>query len=220
MNETEFDQWYQKCKKDCNKNYEGSSGGLEPKAVDNVFKRSVQTHNLQNTGYLGDGDSKSFVRVSKANPPINGPDVEIRKLECCGHVQKRMGKRLTDKTKELKNVQFQYKGENVKGISGNGKGKLSNAKIKALQGYYGAAIRDNAGNVPYMKKQIWATWKHRGGDHSDCGEGCLAKKGHIEAANKNKLNQYVLKAIKPVYDALTKEEITASLHPWRKPQHQ
>ena len=42
--------------------------------------------------YLGDGDSKGFMRVLESKP--YGEDTNIEKLECIGHVQKRMGSRL------------------------------------------------------------------------------------------------------------------------------
>lgn len=42
--------------------------------------------------YLGDGDSKGFQTVIKEKP--YGDSVNIEKLECIGHMQKRMGSRL------------------------------------------------------------------------------------------------------------------------------
>jgi hypothetical protein len=49
---------------------------------------------LHYTTYLGDGDSSSYARVVREKP--YGEEVHIRKEECCGHVKKRMGKRLKD----------------------------------------------------------------------------------------------------------------------------
>ena len=57
-----------------------------------IFKRSETQNNLQYTTYLGDGDSSAFRTVQEAL--LYGPDVEICKLECVGHVQKRVGSRL------------------------------------------------------------------------------------------------------------------------------
>lgn len=44
------------------------------------------------TTYVGDGDSSSFTRIAKEKP--YGPNVDIKKEECIGHVKKRMGTRL------------------------------------------------------------------------------------------------------------------------------
>lgn len=41
--------------------------------------------------FLGDGDSKCFSAVLASNP---FGDVTVEKLECIGHVSKRMGTRL------------------------------------------------------------------------------------------------------------------------------
>jgi hypothetical protein len=62
---------------------------------------------------------------------------EIIKLECIGHIQKRMGKR-------LRNFRIEMKGKKLsdgKGVSGNG--RLTDKQIDSLQFYYGKAIRDN-----------------------------------------------------------------------------
>ena len=63
----------------------------------------MKLRKLQYTGYLGDGDSKSYNSVASAQPPIYGNNIGIHKLECCGHVQKRMGKRLMDLVSRNKN---------------------------------------------------------------------------------------------------------------------
>ena len=65
---------------------------MEPADIENIFRRSEEQYGLKYVKYLGDGDSKSFKVVAEADPPIY-EGVTIEKLECCGHVQKRMGKR-------------------------------------------------------------------------------------------------------------------------------
>lgn len=74
----------------CKANYLGSSGGMEVAGALELFRRSVELYNVRYLFYLSDGDSKACASV----PQIYGPDVEINKLECIGHVQKRMGTRL------------------------------------------------------------------------------------------------------------------------------
>lgn len=86
----------------CTKNYDGSSGGMEVAGALEVFRNSV-SRNVRYTRYLGDGDSKGFQIVKDSKP--YGEGVDIEKLECIGHIQKRMGTRLRElkrKTKGMK----------------------------------------------------------------------------------------------------------------------
>ncbi|GFV57963.1 uncharacterized protein TNCV_2572591 [Trichonephila clavipes] len=53
--------------------------------------RSETSRKACYTQYLGDGDSKGFLTIKEAK--VYG-DTEVEKLECVGHVQKRMGTRL------------------------------------------------------------------------------------------------------------------------------
>ncbi|ELU04515.1 hypothetical protein CAPTEDRAFT_218535 [Capitella teleta] len=161
-----------------------------------IFGRSRVERKLDYVNYLGDGDSKAFAAVRDAAPyPVN-------KLECCGHVQKRMGKRLMDKVSQLKSTSFKHAGKSVKGIGGAG--KLTQKAIKRIQGHYGGAIRAHPGDLDGMKKAVWAIWHHRGDRHQDCGEWCPAKQGKPV---KNCLPEYVLTAIKPVFEALSSDEL-------------
>ena len=56
-----------------------------------LFQKSEE-FGLRYTTYVGDGDSRSFTIIRKLEP--YGPDTEITKEECVGHIQKRMGTRL------------------------------------------------------------------------------------------------------------------------------
>ena len=119
--EAEFEQWHKTHtqKKLCEKNHTGSAGSMEPAGTETIFRRSVTKHGLRYMQYLGDGDSKSYSRVKNAQPPVYD-NTDITKLECCGHVQKRMGRHLTNKVSELKKTPFVHNGKNVKGIGGRG----------------------------------------------------------------------------------------------------
>lgn len=112
-----------------------------------------------------------------------------------------MGKKLIDKVTELKNKTFVEKGKNHREIGG--KGKLTQAAIKRIQGQYGAAIRNNAGDILKMRGDIWAIYKHRGGNH-DCENWCPAKNGDLDKANKNMLPTFVLEQIKPIFETQQK----------------
>ena len=75
---------------ECSINHDGSAGSMEAKGVVECFSTSVDKYNLQYTEYLGDGDSKSYKEVCEADP-YGKP---IQKLECIGHIQKRVGRKL------------------------------------------------------------------------------------------------------------------------------
>ncbi|GBM67591.1 hypothetical protein AVEN_120609-1, partial [Araneus ventricosus] len=91
--------------------------------------------------YYGDGDSKGFEEVKN----IYG-NSSVEKLECIGHVQKRVGGCL----RKLK--------KNEKGLGG--KGKLTDKFIDKLQNYYRIAIRSNVGNLVEMQRAVTAAFFH------------------------------------------------------------
>ena len=205
MDNAQFAAWFASHKPACSKNHEGSAGQMEPAGMLTIFRRSEELHQLRYRGYLGDGDSKSFATVSKAAPPVYGTDCQVEKLECCGHVQKRMGKRLIDKVAELKSSVHSEGGKKFKGIGGAA--GLTRKAIKSIQGHYGGAIRGNVGDVGNMKTAVMAIWKHRNRDHVDCGAWCPANNGDLDKANRHALPSFVIKAIKPVFDALSSDSL-------------
>ena len=86
-----------KCKnkkhgENCPANFSGTSGSMEVSGAEKIFARSVDQYGVRYVNYLGDGDSKAFMRVVQNKP--YGDNIEIKKLECVGHIQKRMGTRL------------------------------------------------------------------------------------------------------------------------------
>ncbi|GFT85784.1 uncharacterized protein TNCV_4027241 [Trichonephila clavipes] len=70
--------------------YSSLNGVVCATSVENG-KRSETSRKACYTQYLGDGDSKGFLTIKEAK--VYG-DTEVEKLECVGHVQKRMGTRL------------------------------------------------------------------------------------------------------------------------------
>ncbi|GFT23876.1 uncharacterized protein TNCV_3207391 [Trichonephila clavipes] len=99
-----------------------------------------------------DGDTKTFNALSENKP--YGDDHLIQKIECVGHVQKRMGTRL----RKLKLVYSKKKLSDGKTIGG--KGRLTDSLIDKIAHYYGNAIRCNSTSVKEMRKAIWAVWGH------------------------------------------------------------
>ena len=125
----------------CNVNHIGSAPGMEVTGTKLMFQRSIEKYQLRYTRFYGDGDSKSFSAVENIYEGHR-----VKKLECVGHVQKRVGTRL----RKLK--------QEVKGIGG--KGKLTNVIIDRLQNYYGIAIRSNVNNLEGMRSDILASLFH------------------------------------------------------------
>ncbi len=52
----------------CSTNFAGSAPAMEPEGVRRIFERSEADRNLQYTGYIRDGDSKSFSAIQRADP--------------------------------------------------------------------------------------------------------------------------------------------------------
>lgn len=182
-------------------NYKGSSGNMEAVGAFRIFERSLIKRDLQYIEYYGDGDSKAFMQVKD----IYGENT-VTKLECIGHIQKRVGSRL----RKLK--------KNTKGLGG--KGKLTDKFIDKLQNYYGIAIRSNIGNLKSMQSAVIAVLFHccsgsKKPMHGQCPEGpdswCKYKRmlhGGDKFVEKSPgLPDSVIKAIKPTYLELCDQDL-------------
>ena len=90
----------------------------------------------------------------------------LKKGECVGHVQKRLGT-------HLRNLRTKLKGTKLSdGKPLIGKGRLTEKIINLLQNYYGMAIRQNAKTVPEMRKAIGAVLCH-------CSESSSEETHHL-----------------------------------------
>ena len=83
---------------ECSIDHLGSAGLMEPSSVVRCFKRSVETLKLRYENFIGDGNSKAFLEVVKADP-YDG--FSVKKGECIGHIQKRVGSRLRKLNKRI-----------------------------------------------------------------------------------------------------------------------
>lgn len=193
----------------CTANYKGSSGGMEVDGAVQIFQRSLDK-NIRYTRYLGDGDSKGFSAVEGLG--IYG-DQAITKLECVGHVQKRMGSR-------LRRLKQKSKGQKlVDGRPLGGKARLTDAVIDKIQTYYGLAIRRNIKSLEKMREAVWAIYWHMQSTddnpkHGLCPKGtdswCRYQKAisnNETFVHKTPLPQVVMKEIKPIFDILSKTEL-------------
>ena len=117
---------------------------MESSGIVECFMTSERKRKLRYTHYIGDGDSKTHSEIVN-NDPYNGLTVE--KLECVGHVQKRVGARL----RKLKNTD---KAKLSDGKPLGGKGRLTEKVINKLQNYFGLAIRQCSGASVYQLKKL------------------------------------------------------------------
>lgn len=186
---------------------------MEAEGAQILFARSVQKHNMRYMKYIGDGDSAAYVTVRDSRPYGEGEENEIEKLDCCGHVQKRMGTHLRTLIKENKGVKIAGK----KGLGG--KGRLTQSRVNDFQTYYGKAIRSNRGNLEEIKRGVWAIFYHysstaRNPQHHCCPPGerswCKWRRDQVTGEKTfvpNPLPWPVLKKIKPVFERLASAEI-------------
>ena len=134
--------------RECNKNFRGTSGGMEVEDAEILWNRSLE-RNLRYTTMVSDGDSKSFKHLT--NKRVYG-DVELHKEECINHVAKRLGT-------ALRKLATSGKKAGVT-LGGRGFGRLMQATIVKLTAYYGKAVRAHRGDLPAMTDAVWATFDH------------------------------------------------------------
>lgn len=143
------------------KNYEGSSGGMEAAAAVKLFGQSME-NNLRYKVFISDRDSSAFDAVCKMNDG-EGPygDVKVEKGECINHVAKRLGTALR-KLRDQVVTEKKTKTDKVRRMKDmGGRGKLTDNVIGKLQKYYGIAVRRHVGGtVEELRNDIYATFLH------------------------------------------------------------
>lgn len=208
-----YKRWLQKHMPFCKKNHSGSAGKMEVDGMLKIFQRSETLHGAKYTNYIGDGDSKTFLALSKKNP--YGDNYPIQKEECVGHVQKRMGSRL----RKLKVSSGKRKLSDGKTIGG--KGRLTDCLIQKLTIYYGNAIRQHKNSVASMRQAIWAVWGHTFSTDEEpmhwfcpkdkntwCKYNAAANKGETSKyKHKNVIAKSIKDEVKPIFAELCKTEL-------------
>ena len=96
----EYLEWFVDHEPKCKLNYEGSSQNMEREGASVLFQRSIEKQKLRYNPFIGDGDSKAYNRILKEKP--YGPEFQVQKEECIGHIQKRMGTRLRNLINKMK----------------------------------------------------------------------------------------------------------------------
>ncbi|GFX59028.1 uncharacterized protein TNCV_3814621 [Trichonephila clavipes] len=206
-----YEKWKILHVKECLKNHNGSAGMMGTLGMVRIFQRSLSHRSVRYTSYIGDGDSKTFSSITASNP--YGEDITVSKIECVGHVQKRMETRL----RKLKQMSSKISD----GKSIGGKGRLTDRMIDLITTYYGNAIRQNKTCLSDMRKALWAVYFHiRSSDeeplHSFCPVGpnswCKYQNQVVEGSvetfrHSNNLPVAVMDAIKPVFNDLTQPKL-------------
>eukprot|EP00112_Aurelia_sp_Birch-Aquarium-sp1_P011438 Seg2406.1 transcript_id=Seg2406.1/GoldUCD/mRNA.D3Y31 product="hypothetical protein" protein_id=Seg2406.1/GoldUCD/D3Y31 len=209
----EFDEWWEGHQRECHANFEGSSGAMEAAGCLAIFHRSVEEHTLRYTEFLGDGDSKAHDQLTAEK--VYGEGVTVKKLECVGHIQKRMGSRLRSLKKRLGKTKL------ADGKTAGGKGRLTDKLIDSLQLYYGGkAIRNNTSSISEMHDAVMVIYYHSISaddkpQHDLCPHGkdswCAFQRS---IANKTAVYKHqhpipnaIAQEIKPVFEALSTERL-------------
>ena len=160
----QFQRWLAR-HANCNKNYDGASGGMEVEAAEILWGRSLE-RGFRYTTMVSDGDSRTFKHLTEKK--VYGDDVVIVKEECINHVAKRMGT-------ALRKLATQTKKAGVT-LGGRGHGKLTLATITKLTAYYGKAIRAHPIRLDMMQNAVFATFNHAAStddkpNHDRCPKG-------------------------------------------------
>ena len=213
----EFENWWEIHKHVCEVNFHGSSSAMDPEGCLRIFQRSIDKYGARYVEFLGDGDSKAHKLLLEKE--VYG-DLMVKKLECIGHIQKRMGSRLRALKKRSGKAPL-HDGKSI-----GGKGRLTDKLIDSLQVYYGRAIRNNLQSTELMKNAVMAIWNHKRSTdekphHELCPKGSNSWCGYQrDIANKQSKYQHdnplpiaVASAIQPVFEALSDESLLkACLH--------
>ncbi|GFY16861.1 uncharacterized protein TNCV_3689191 [Trichonephila clavipes] len=119
-----------------------------------IFQRSESLYNvLCKKIFRKLGDPKAFTSIVENN--VYGDQCYVEKLDCIGHVMKRMGTRL----RHLKTKIGGQKLSDGKPLCG--KNRLTEAEIDRLQAYYGLFIRRNLSSAKNMQQAIWVIFLHK-----------------------------------------------------------
>ena len=190
----------------CPINYSGSAPGMEASGASRMWQRSEEKNKLRYTTFLGDGDSKSFSAVSQeASYPV-------AKIDCVGHVQKRLGTRLRNLVKKEKSPD---------GSRLSGKGKLTKTRIDSMQNYFGQAIRSHSHDLEGMQAAVKAILYHsvenedREEQHQYCPKGteswCRFQRDKVNNtdtySSSNCLPARFLPKLKPTFDDLSSTDL-------------
>ena len=158
-------------------------------------------------------ETASFKKISEAKP--YRLEIDIEKLECVGHVQKRCVTRLR-KTINVKGKKL----DDGKGIGGAG--RLTKKKIAILQNYFCFSNRQNSKNLERMRADIMAVLYHVASTDENQQQHlcpsiswCKYKLNPDTYKHKHDLPTSVVQFIKSVFEDLSNENLLKKLHAWQ-----
>ena len=137
----EYKQRYDSHKDQCCINHVGSSDAMETQGAKEIFLRSIEKYGLKYVEFVGDGDSGCFGAVREVCEKEYGGEYVVRKEECVGHVQKRMGTGLPEYKRKNRGRKLRD------GKTVGGSNRLTDKVIDKMQNFYGQAIRNNCGDL-------------------------------------------------------------------------
>ena len=123
-----YKNWYDKHKATCYINHNrGSSDSMETQGAVEMFLLSIDKNGLRYTTFVGDGDSNCYASVCEAlrNAPTCY-SYEVKKEECVGHIQKRIGTALCEYKRKMKGIRL------ADGKFVSGKGCLTDVMINRI----------------------------------------------------------------------------------------
>ena len=204
----EYKEWKEGHKCECN--FDGSAGSMEPKSILQMFKSSLQ-FKIRYSSLICDGDAKTHAMILDEQP--YGEGHLVVKLDCIGHIQKRMGN-------ALRRLKETYRGQKLSdGKTIGGQGRLTESLINSLQNYYGDAIRGHKGDVKAMMKGVQATLLHCNSTderprHNLCPEGVdswckynRAKAKGESFTHKRPIPPAIVPLLRPMYARLGSREL-------------
>ncbi len=107
VNDPKYPEWKAN---QCKNNHTGSVNSMQAAGALRIFQRSYISRGLKYKNMLGDGDSFTYNNIVESKP--YDEECIPNKLECIGHVQKRVGSRL----QKLKNSSKGIKLSDGKGL--------------------------------------------------------------------------------------------------------
>ena len=87
VNDVKYPEW--KTSHQCKINHTGSANSMEAAVALRMFERSWVSQGLKYKNMLDNGDYSTYNNIRESKP--NGEERIPNKLECIGHVQKRVG---------------------------------------------------------------------------------------------------------------------------------
>ncbi|XP_072169249.1 uncharacterized protein [Diadema setosum] len=219
----EYKEWWEGHKDSCTLNHKGSSNSMECEAAGILWGRSISKHKLRYRYMIGDGDSKAYNMVKDTY----GEGHKVMKLECIGHIGKRM-------YKALDNIRKEHSGKKLEdGVAvGRKASRLTggeNGTVGRLSKYYRNAIYDNRDpgaihsvegrekGVEKMQKAVMAVLYHSvkqdddSARHQYCPDGdqswCEYKRNGSMEDKAHHLDGVFLNLLLPTFKRLSAEDL-------------